>query len=454
MKKLSRILIGSGFVALLLISWIVAINSKSTAEKQDALIERASKLAVDNIYILAVPLLEEAAGYNAANTLKAEEALKIVYLKLADTRGFSRKYTELLEKQMSRKEAGPEVFEETAEYYLEASKITEALDALKDGIAKTGDAGLIEMYEYNRYKYEMSRTSYDYVAAISGSTVQVRADGLWGLARADGTALIECEYDKISTYSGGRAIVKKNGEIYAVDSNNNRVAKLHLEDLGFGEDDKRYTQLRLEDFDFGNYGNNRVPFLIEGEWRRANGDFEFGASTFQNFGMYSGGYAAAKTGGKWGVVDLAAKWLVPAEFDEIKQDELGRCYAQKAVFARQGGAVYMYVGGEQVGNVYEDAHPFSEEGFAAVKKNGKWGFIDTAGTEIIGFMFDDALSFGQHLAAVKIDDLWGYINISGKVVIEPIFIEAKSFSNGTAPVLTERGWQFITLLEYKKKVGL
>jgi hypothetical protein len=72
----------------------------------------------------------------------------------------------------------------------------------------------------------------------------------------------------------------------------------------------------------------------------------------------------------------------------------------------------------------------------------------------IPFIYDDALSFGEHLAAVKIGELWGYISLYGHIVIEPVFFDAKSFSNGSAPVLTGRGWQLITLLEYKKGVAL
>jgi len=130
-------------------------------------------------------------------------------------------------------------------------------------------------------------------------------------------------------------------------------------------------------------------------------------------------------------------------------DELGRCHAQGAVFARMGAQVYLLAGGRQAGGAFEDARPFSDEGYAAVKSGGKWGFIDTSGAVVIGFWFDDALSFGQHLAAVKVGEFWGYISIYGHVVIEPVFLEAKSFSNGSAPVLTDRGWQFITLTEYK-----
>jgi len=165
--------------------------------------------------------------------------------------------------------------------------------------------------------------------------------------------------------------------------------------------------------------------------------------------MYSEGYAAAKSGGKWGVIDRSMGWLIPAEYDDIIRDELGRCYAQGAVFARRGDVVCLFSSGKWMGDVYQDARPFSGESFAAVMKNGKWGFIDTNGAIMIDFEYDEALSFGQHLAAAKNGEYWGYINKYGNMVIDSVFYDAKSFSDGRAPVLTERGWQFITLVEYK-----
>ena len=437
MKRASRILIGAGCVLLLLISWVIAVNSKSDAEKQLELMRQAEELVSDGIFILAAPLLEEAAGYNAAHTLAAEAELKKVYLALIDKKGFSRKYVDLLDKQMSRKDAHPDVFSEAADYYLSTAKLAEALTVLKAGIEKTGNDRLVMMYESHRYAYDVNRVSYESVAAIFGLTVQVSKDGLWGIARADGSLLIPCAYEKVSTFSGDRVIVKKDGEIYAIDRNDNRIALLNVRAA-----------------DFGNYADDRIPLLIDGSWVRATGEFALGTVGFERLGMYSGGYAAAKTDGRWGVVDLSSGWLIAAEYDGIVQDELGRCYGQGAAFVRSGSSVYLFSGGSWVEETYEDARPFSNEGYAAVKKNGKWGFIDADGTVQIDFQFDDALSFGQHLAAVKLGEFWGYVNLQGNIVIEPVFLEAKSFSSGSAPVLTSRGWQFITLLEYKKGVSL
>ena len=293
------------------------------------------------------------------------------------------------------------------------------------------------LYESSRYAYQMGYTMYEDVTSIYNDTIAVQVDGLWGVAKADGTLMIACQYDKISTYSNNRAIAREGEEIIAVDSSSNRIALLK-EPAG----------------DFGNYADNRVSILINNTWRRATGDFEIGSASFEELGTYSDGFVAAKQNGKWGVVDLQNEWLLSPEYDEIIMDELGRSYGQGAVFAKTGNAVYLFVDDAEIGGPYDDAKPFGEEGYAAVKKDGKWGFIDTSGALKIPYQFDDALSFGQHLAAVKTGEFWNYISLSGEIVIDADFLLAKSFSSGSAPVLTNRGWQFITLLEYKEGVGL
>ena len=434
LKRGKRVLVAIGCVALLLISWLIAISAKSDEEKQRELMGKAQSLMMDAIYVRAVPLLEEAAGYSTKHSYAVESELKKAYLALFNTHGYRSKYVGLLETQLGRNDTPPEVFAEAAEYYISIRRVAEALKILADGIERTDCEELMELYESNRYVYETNRTSYDYISAIHGGAAQVQKDGLWGMANGRGDLMIPCIYEQISTFSADRAIVSNGVEIFAVDANNNRVAKLHENASSFGL----------------GFAENRFPLRHDGGWSRTTGEFEIGAAAFEALGMYSNGYTAAKTGGKWGVIDLASSWLVPAEYDEIICDELGRSFAQGAVFARLGDTVYLLKDGKETGEYFEDARPFSDEGYAAVKKNGKWGFIDTDGTIKIDFMFDDALSFGQHLAAVKIGDYWGYAGRDGRIAIEAAFLIAKSFSNGSAPVLTERGWNFITLIEYRR----
>ena len=140
MKRGKRILISIGCAALLMISWIAAVTAKSDTQKQAELIAQAAVYTEDEIYILAAPLLEEAAGYRGAHTLDAEEALKDVYLHLLQKSGYAGKYTQLLEQQMARDDASPDIFLEAAEYYLDRAKLPEALTILRTGAERTGDS--------------------------------------------------------------------------------------------------------------------------------------------------------------------------------------------------------------------------------------------------------------------------------------------------------------------------
>jgi len=74
-----------------------------------------------------------------------------------------------------------------------------------------------------------------------------------------------------------------------------------------------------------------------------------------------------------------------------------------------------------------------------VSKNGKYGFIDKTGMEVIPLEYDRANPFADGLAAVSIDDKWGYINTSGEIVIpleydRGISADRLSFVNGLAVV--------------------
>lgn len=88
---------------------------------------------------------------------------------------------------------------------------------------------------------------------------------------------------------------------------------------------------------------------------------------------------------------------------------------------------------------YDKLGAFSE-GMAAVMKNGKWGYINTKGEEVIPCQYpnpyDDytAPSFHEGLAAIQKNDKWGYINTKGEEVI-PCNLKAEfagNFSEGLA----------------------
>lgn len=97
-------------------------------------------------------------------------------------------------------------------------------------------------------------------------------------------------------------------------------------------------------------------------------------------------------------------------------------------------AKYGYIGRAlrlEIAAVYENARDFSED-MAAVKKDGKWGYINNLGVTVIPFEFDScaaadtmggdiAFGFRNTLAPVCKDGKFGIINSKGETVVDFTF---------------------------------
>lgn len=432
MSSLKKILIAVCCLLLLAAGWLAALFSKTDADRQLELLDAAQSYLDDEIYVKAAPLLEEAANYSAAHTLQAEEDLKEAYRPLLDQSEYSSKYEDLLDKQMAREDCAPEIYLEAARYYLDTSQKSDAFEVLRSGIEKTGSEELTSFYEANRYLYTAGYNAYQEVTDFLNGYIQVRQDGYWGIASPSGRLTLPCQYDALTTCYGGEVILMEDGVISGIDMDGNRVA------LYKGEPAR----------EAGNFNENRLAVRQSGGWVLATGDLNTGSTLFEDLKTFSNGGAAAKLNGKWGVISRnGTDWLLDPAYDGVICDGLGRCWCDEAVFVRKDGGVYLISSGEQVAGPFEDARPFAG-GWAAVKKDDEWGYIDREGVVQIDFQFEDARSFTMHLAAVKTSRGWGYVGLSGELVIEPIFLDAKAFEDGTAPVKTGDGWQFITLEEY------
>lgn len=89
-----------------------------------------------------------------------------------------------------------------------------------------------------------------------------------------------------------------------------------------------------------------------------------------------------------------------------------------------------------------------EERLVAVKQNGKWGFFNLKGKEVIPIKYEDCyFSFYSSLTGVKLNGKWGFINIKGEAIIPFKYDDAKNFSsfgdNHYAGVKINGKWGFI-----------
>ena len=81
-----------------------------------------------------------------------------------------------------------------------------------------------------------------------------------------------------------------------------------------------------------------------------------------------------------------------------------------------------------------------------MEKDGKYGFIDTTGKEVVPCQYDDASwSFSEGLARVKKDGKWRYIDTTGKEVIPCQYDNGYSFNKGFVVVVKDMKFGFIDL---------
>ena len=81
--------------------------------------------------------------------------------------------------------------------------------------------------------------------------------------------------------------------------------------------------------------------------------------------------------------------------------------------------------------------------FIIFDKDGKEGFINSAGKVIIPTKFDEVTEFINDLAAVKFNGKWGFIDRQGNFAVEPKYEGITPFSEGFAAVNLNHKWGFI-----------
>ena len=64
---------------------------------------------------------------------------------------------------------------------------------------------------------------------------------------------------------------------------------------------------------------------------------------------------------------------------------------------------------------WDDARTYCS-GLASVKLDGRWGFVDKAGTLVIPCTWDDTSDFQEDLARVRKGEKYGFIDKTGTVI--------------------------------------
>lgn len=230
-----------------------------------------------------------------------------------------------------------------------------------------------------------------------------------------------------------------------------------------------------------NDSNIPVPFLLKNGNKILVDSISFkpiSNKQYQDLRLFHNGLAGAKLNGKWGFINLYEKIVIPFKYNLVSDFKNGIALVSLG-FNKTG---YINIQGDvviplsfsgfrsenmrmQLGYKYDsstkkfsnylinlidfnviqisDGKDPSEE-LIAVKKNGKWGFLDRNGVKKIQFKYDDAYPFSEGMARVKLNNIWIVIDKNGKELFQgATHYQDMDFHDGLLAVERDDKWGFI-----------
>lgn len=425
------------FIVMLGLSWYLAISEAvNNPVKMQEHMQKAAEFEEKGIYVDAVAEYEEALQYSPDDAG--------IYVKMANAylnSGNTRKFTSTCEKTAEMFQDDTKAMNLLIEYYIENNYEDKAVRYLTGFLDTYPDnANAQNWYVQLEGSYEELYCRYDEMYGMVNDSMVVMKDGLYGILDARGREIIAEEYTELYPFSEeGYALARKEDGAYFYidrDAQPRKAPEEDYQELGMLSSKRTVA---CQDGKYG-YLDEEMKPVSEFVWEELSG-------IKHNTG-------AGKRDGKWVLIDKKGEAKTEKQYEDVIMDENGFCSAQKCIFVKEGDKYHLIshkgkrIGGEE----FEYAKAFTEEGYSAVCRDGKWGFVDSDGKMAIDFQYDEAKSFQNGFAAVCIDGLWGYIDTEGSLIIDARFIKATSFSSeGTAAVQVqikdedEEVWKLIQL---------
>ncbi len=170
-------------------------------------------------------------------------------------------------------------------------------------------------------------------------------------------------------------------------------------------------------------------------------------SPYSSIDSFRGGYATVtfKSSVKKAVIDKYGNLI----FEDNSERYKGFTYLGSGIFAgeiQQDQYEFLDITGSLLSmTVYTNdwLRDVSEERLSAAK-DGKYGFLDLSGDEVIPFIYDEVYSFQEGLSAACKGGKWGFIDKAGMEVISTVYDQVdSSFHNGLAAACLNGKWGLI-----------
>lgn len=455
-KNNNRMYVILAVVAMLGLSWYKLLSTATTKQQEyDGYLAEARSAADIGIRDDAYKAYENARDMHDSIELRKEIA--DFYHKHYDQTEWGEYCEEVVEafpKEALAYEIVMDYYYTIGDYAMCYQKYEEAdkKDAVTDSMKKKYDSLYYATEELSRF-VDVGEFSGGMCAVTTISTDPVK----WGYIDDTGAMKIGLAYlDACGFTNSGFAAVK---QFRVTDDPESGTEYVLIDETGEvkhadpKKDERTITEMGL-------FSSGKIAAQINGKYCYMNENFEALYGNFDYATTYAGDIAVAKNGDKWIIINENGEQIGSETFEDIKLDRTKIAFRNDVAFAQINGKYYLI---DKMGKVvcdtaFEDADAFASEGYAAVKYEGAWGYVNTKGEFVIKPQYMQARSFTNDLGAVSDGTEWAYIDTNNYIVIrggggeteeenrELMFEDAKQFSdNGSTFVKVNGEWTQIRL---------
>ena len=264
----------------------------------------------------------------------------------------------------------------------------------------------------------------------------VKKDGSWGLIDTQGEVLLEPRYDKIETSIGrtppddAAARFENNSRTGYLDSNGEVLFEGEIEEtIGnyfiFTEEGKAGIKSIegevIKEPVFDDYRKSRPPGTCDPTAGHVAEDY----TLFKKDGLW-GVFTGGKFLSDFKFKEIGGYWDLPMEFNDVPQIVVkkegsvgeGLYDLTRGEFIITPGE---YGGFNRSGN--DKGFGYLKNGRVLVKEDGKYGFLDRDGREVIEIQYDRATDFENEAAGVIKDGKLSFIDREGNQLVDPVDVD-------------------------------
>lgn len=253
--------------------------------------------------------------------------------------------------------------------------------------------------------------SYSYKSDTIGY-FDVTSNKKHGLIDSKGKIILPCEYDEFSEYPNDRGFraVKKNGKWGVVNSQWLMIIPCVYDEVSVYSGQNRFF---IAKYDGAGYPQKRSVGITD-----TSGKIIV-PPTYGSINSFRNGWALVQNDSLFGFIDSLGSVVIPIKFERLNSEfHNGLCVAWqngKAGFINEEGEIVIQC-------IYDEARVFTGEA-TGVQRGDRWALIDRNGKQITDFIYE-YISYEWYRdgeVAVRKNGKLGFINAKGKEVIPCIY---------------------------------